>query len=152
MAAKIFKLNMNMQVDDIGKNFLGKTITQKDQEDYAKQVAEWQKIPEKTRGDRPEIERKIMNGAEFFKRQIEVAITQVYPTGNKQSLKRTFDILESMQITIDDKEKAGFVILGEDDYKYVRSAFNKADKWHNTAEIAKIVMRVAALIDKAEEI
>jgi len=90
-----------------------------------------------------------MTASAFFSNIVLQAINQAHPTGNMASLRRTKSLSEKLAESV---KGDGLITLGEEDYKYIQSAFNKADKWNNSLEIANSVILIMDTITNAEVI
>ena len=121
--------------------------TPEESQEHLEKVKNW--VGSGRKGDKPVLETKYKKPSELFKENIAMAIQAAHPTANVQSLRRTKSIIGQLELAI--KEKNGIVNLAEDDYRYVKSAINKADKWHNLPEVADLIIEIADKVDLAIE-
>ena len=146
--AKVYTIDINLDVKNILVDLLYKPVSEQDKIEYQKSVADWAKLPEKDRGDRPNFDREKMSGAEFFKDIVMKAIAMVHKTGNTNSLRRTKSIGDIIEHAID--KKVGLLELMEEDYKYIKKAVAKGEEWMNIEAIARAVLLVEDTINAAE--
>lgn len=149
---KAVKLDLNLDVEKVKEKFLLKEPSGEQRIERQKKLKDWAELPPEQRGQRPDIEEGYMTTAEFFVETIGGAIRQAHPNGNVQVLRRTTKILSDLKGAIESEEKKGVAILELDDYKYIKSAFAKADKWINDADNAEVLMLCYKHIEDAEEI
>lgn len=147
---KVYIVDMNVYIEDLNKDLITFPVSQEEREDYIEAVDEWSAQPAETRGPRPKLERSYMSAPEFFKDIIMKAINMTHKTGNTASLRRTKAVCDVIDIAIEEKD--GRLEVMEEDYKYMVSALNKADKWNNTEDSAKGILRVADALAEAEGI
>ena len=147
--AKLRRVDMNIDVSGIDDRFLIKDAPKEKRDAHQKALAEWAKKPEKERGDKPELEIQYMSGKEFVKHIAMQAISQVHKTGNAASLRRTKSIGEMLSLGLIDD---GFIVLGDEDFKYIKSAMSKADNWNNNEMTAAAILLVDDAIQGAEEV
>lgn len=148
---KVVRLNTFIDLTKIADQFLLKEPTPEEQKDFQSRVEAWTNDKNPMKGARPEMARRSMSATEFFKDIVGQALRQVYKSGNIGILRRTNKILGEFDITIADPAKAGIVVFEDDDFKYIRSAFKKADDWKNTGEIAKALIEIDDAFESAEE-
>ena len=146
--AKVFTIDLNLDTKDVLVDLLYAQISEDEKTEYQKEVNEWAKKPEATRGDRPTFDRTKMSGAEFFKDIVMKAISMVHKTGNTASLRRTKSIGDLIDHAIE--KKSGILELMDEDYKYIKKAVSKADEWMNIEAIARAVQLVEDTILAAE--
>jgi len=153
---KAVAVNLNLDVSVIPEKvidtFLMKEPTEEERAEYQKALKAWAARPVEQRGERPEYKKEYKTGAEFVVETIGQAIRQAHPSGNVQSLRRTKKILGELNGALKSEEKQGVALLEPDDYKYIVSAFNKADKWVNSPENAEVVCAIAELLEQKEEV
>lgn len=83
---------------------------------------------------------------QLLKEVVEQAIMSAHPTGNTQSLNKTLKILNQFN------NATKVITLSEDDYKYIKSSFDKADKWNNNLKTAHYLKIIGNIINSAEKI
>jgi len=147
--AKLKRIDMNVNVSGIDERFLIKDSTKEQTETYQKALKDWAAKPEKDRGDKPELVKEYMSGAEFVKHIVMTAINGVHKTGNTQSLRRTKAISELLALGI---MHDGVIVLGDEDFKYIRSSMSKSDQWMNNEKTAVAILLVEDAINQAEEV
>ena len=147
---KVVKLDTRVDLTQVHENFLKKEVTPEQQKAFQDEIEAWSKKPEATRGARPVMERENMTATEFLRDIVKQALGQVYKSGNIGTLKRTDKIMREFDAVIHSKEKGGIATFEDDDFKYFRSAFKKAENWQNTPEIAKALIAVDELLESAE--
>lgn len=119
--------------------------------EYQQKLKEWGSSDPATRGERPTLTREFRTAAEFFVQTIGQAIQQAHPGGNVQTLRRTTSIMGELDGALKSGKEPGVVILNKDDYDYIKSSFNKADKWVNEPENARVLVMLADIIETAKE-
>lgn len=149
---KVVKLNTLVDLTKVGQNFLEKEPKPEIQKAHQEEVERWANNPSPAKGDRPKLEKEYMTATEFFRDIAGQAIRQVHKAGTVDVLRRTNKIINEFDITAANADKAGIVTLELDDFKYLRNSFKKADDWKNTPEIAKAILAVDEMFEKAEEV
>jgi len=154
--AKLKELDLNLDVSLIPEKaidgFLLKEPTDEQKKEYQKDLKAWAAVPEASRGERPELEKVYMTGAEFIADVLGQSLNQAHPSGNVQLLRRTKEILAELKGAIDSDTKPGVVLLKPEDFAYLQSAFDKSDKWVNNPNNAIVLCAVADLLGTAKDI
>lgn len=154
--AKLKELDLNLDVSVIPEkaidSFLLKEPTPEQKQEYQKEMKAWVGKPEAERGERPELAKQYMTGAEFVESVLGQSLNQAHPSGNVQLLRRTRDILAELRGSIESDEKKGVVLLKPEDYAYLISAFDKSDKWVNNPNNAIVLCAVSDQLGKAKDI
>jgi len=145
---KVYEVNMNVDVEDLAESLLFFDLDQSQKEDFQDAIDEWMKDPVETRGTRPRLVREKMTGAEFFKDIILKGISMAHPTGNTGALRRTKSVTDILDLAIEKND--GILKVMEEDFKYMLSSLNKAEKWNNTEDIAIGVLLIADALTDAE--
>ena len=151
--AKLIEMQLSVDVSELLPDMLAKKPTDEQKAELHSKMEAWAKVnmalPEPQRSKPPELERDYMNGAEWTQAVIERAVGNVHPEGKLQLLKRTFSLLEELKKVVEAGDKA--IRFTEDNFNWLKSAIDKA-VWNNNIEIARGVLKVRELFDKAEEV
>ena len=86
--------------------------------------------------------------AQFASRLILTSIGSSHPKGNIQSLRRTLKIKDLLE---KGASNGGMVAMEDDDFKYLRSSFDKCSDWNNNADSAVIIDRVYRVFEEAKQ-
>lgn len=141
---KIMKLDLNLDISKVNEKFLITDPTPEQSQFYNNAMLEWQKDQ---KGERPEKPINKITPAKLASNILEISLHSTKPQGNKEVLKRTQAIIGCLENAI-----KGISTIGIDDFKYLRSAFDKADKWNNNKDTADLILAVDELLNKAQEV
>lgn len=144
---KVARINLNVDITKINRSFLIKEDSMEEKVEFQKQIEDWMKASTETRGTRPIKKVEYLTASEFFRDIMVQSIHMAHTSGNRQVLKRTKKIVDEFKKASEEK---GIATLEFDDYQYMRSSFNKADKWQNKPEIAEVLELVGEALDKAQ--
>ena len=87
-----------------------------------------------------------LKASQYFRMIVMQAISSAHKTGNLSVLRRTQSIAKVIDEAI---ESDGFLTLKDEDFRYVRSSFDKAE-WNNSIEIADSLQPILDALDGAE--
>ena len=147
-SVKVYQMDINIDTNKVADGLLIKPLSAEEQFSYQRQVEKWNATPQDKRGARPVVKAVKLTGPEFFKDIVMKAVAMVHKTGNVQSLRRTRSISDQLVIAIE--KKKGILDLMEDDYDYIKRAMVKADEWNNIDDVARSVLVVDDILQKAE--
>ena len=145
---KMVTLNTKFDVTKVSEEMLRKKPTPEEIEAYKTEMEEWNKIAEDKRPERPKLKEEYSPAREITGQIILQAIKQVKPTGNIQLLKRTKNLSDLFAKAT--KEKADYIMITEDDLRYIKSTLSKASDWNNVDMVAALVIEVMELVEQAE--
>ena len=145
---KMVTLNTKFDVTKVSEEMLRKKPTPKEIEAYKTEMEEWNKIAEDKRPERPKLKEEYSPAREITGQIILQAIKQVKPTGNIQLLKRTKNLSDLFAKAT--KEKADYIMITEDDLRYIKSTLSKASDWNNVDMVAALVIEVMELVEQAK--
>lgn len=149
---KVVQLDTIIDPTKIAENFLMKDPPAEKMKEYQDSLEAWAKNQSPDKGERPALERTRMSVTEFFRDVVSQAIAQVHKSANVEHLRRSHKIMSEFDAVIANPEKKGILTLAPDDFKYIRSAFRKADDWKNTREIATAILAIDEAFEKAVEV
>jgi hypothetical protein len=141
---KIMKLDLNLDLSKIDEKFLITDPTPEQLQFYNNAMMEWQK---EQKGEKPAKPTNKITPDKLVSNILEISLHSTRPQGNKEVLKRTQTIIDCLENAIE-----GISTIGIDDFKYLRSAFDKADKWNNNKDTADLILAVDELLNKAQEV
>ena len=124
MAEKLYRVNMNLDIESVHKPLLIDKSKQLEGGGFGE-----------------------LDGPGFFENIVLQAISMAHPTGSVASLRRTKSIGDKIK---ECKETGGHLDIAQADYDYIKSSMNKADKWNNDYNIATSVMLVVDAVNNAE--
>jgi len=145
---KMVTLNTKFDVTKVSEEMLRKKPTPEEIEAYKTEMEEWNKIAEDKRPERPKLKEEYSPAREITGQIILQAIKQVKPTGNIQLLKRTKNLSDLFAKAT--KEKADYIMITEDDLRYIKSTLSKASDWNNVDMVAALVIEVMELVEQAK--
>ena len=148
---KEYHFNMNIDLKraiELDPSITAIPLTPDQKEEFRQEMIAWEKAGKK--GERPLRETKHHSSAEMWRFVVLNSFTQVQATGNRRMMAKLRNLHLDIQTAVDAGENV--FKATEEQKNFIRSCFDRADKWENSEVIAELVYLIGESIDAVEEV